>query len=97
MVVYHTVLFGFKEDTDETQVQACVADLNLLPAAIPEVQSWAVAEDIGKRDGSLRFALLATFADMAALERYLTHPEHVRVVSNALPYLSSLAEHDYLG
>ena len=97
MAVKHTVLFNFKEGTDETVVQEAVVGLSRLPEMIPEVQTWEIAEDLGKRESSLRFALLATFADMDAPERYLKHPEHEGAVARAAPYLSQVAEHDYVG
>lgn len=96
MAVKHTVLFSFKKGTDEALVQEAVASLNRLPNLIPEVQTWELAEDLGKREGSLRFALLATFADMDAMERYLNHPEHEGAVARAAPHLSQVAEHDYM-
>ena len=95
MTVKHTVLFSFKDNVDETQVQQAITELNRLPELIPEVRSWEIAEDAGKRGASLRFALLATFDDMTAVERYLKHPEHGKVVARALPLLHQLAEHDY--
>ncbi len=95
MTVKHTVLFGFNDNVDETQVRQAITELNRLPELIPEVRSWEIAEDVGKRGTSLRFALLATFDDMAAVERYLKHPEHEKVVARALPLLHQLAEHDY--
>lgn len=96
MAVKHTVLFSFKEGTDEAVVREAIASLNRLPSVISEVQNWEIAEDLGKREGSFRFALLATFADMDAMERYLKHPEHEGAVAQAAPNLSQVAEHDYV-
>ena len=33
---------------------------------------------------------------MAAMERYLAHPAHVKAVERAMPILTKLAEHDHL-
>lgn len=96
MAVKHTVLFSFKEGTNEALVQEAITNLNRLPSIIPEVQKWEIAEDLGKREGSFRFALLATFADMDAMERYLKHPEHEGAVARAVAHLSQVAEHDYI-
>lgn len=96
MAVKHTVLFGFKKTADEAQIQEAITALNRLPGLISEIQDWEIAEDLGKRESSLRFALLATFADMAAMERYLKHPEHERAVAQAAPLLEQVAEHDYV-
>lgn len=96
MAVKHTVLFNFKEDTGEPQIRDAVDALNRLPEIISEIQDWEIAEDQGKRKGSFRFALLATFADMNAVERYLVHPEHERAVAKAALLLEQVAEHDYV-
>lgn len=95
MALKHTVLFDFKAGADEAQVQEAIAALNRLPQLIEEIQNWELAEDEGRRDGSFRFALLASFADLASMERYLEHPEHVGAVAKAAPLLSRVAEHDY--
>ncbi len=95
MAVKHTVLFNFKDGTDEAVIQGAVAALNRLPNVIAEIQDWEIAEDLGLRESSFRFALLATFADMDAMERYLRHPEHESAVAQAAPHLSQVAEHDY--
>lgn len=96
MPVRHIVLFSFNDGVDETEVRQIIAGLNRLPELIPEVRSWKITEDSGKRGASLRFALLATFDDLPAVERYLEHPEHERVVARARPLLNQLAEHDSL-
>lgn len=96
MKVKHTVLFNFKEDAGEAQVQDALDTLNRLPKIISEIQEWEIAEDQGRRKSSFRFALLATFADMDAMERYLIHPEHESAVAKAAPLLNQVAEHDYV-
>ena len=96
MAVKHTVLFGFREGTDEAVVQGAIASLNRLPQVIPEVQNWEIAEDVGKRESSLRFVSFATFADIDAMERYLKHPEHEGAVAQAAPHLYQVTEHDYV-
>ncbi len=95
MGIQHTVLFDFKTDAGEVEIQDAIARLNRLPGLIEEIQKWELAEDEGKRKSSFRFALLATFADMAAMKRYLIHPEHQSAVAIAAPLLSQVAEHDY--
>ncbi len=95
MTVKHTVLFSFNDNVDEAEVRQTITELNRLPELIPEVRSWEITEDVGKRGTSLRFALPATFDDMVAVENYLKHPEHEKVVARALPLLNQLAEHDY--
>lgn len=94
-MIRHVVLFNYAADVTESQVQNIIDELNRLPSLISEIRDWQIAEDQGQRSGSFRFALIAHFEDMAAVERYLNHPEHVRVIEKAGPLLSDLAEHDH--
>lgn len=96
MTVKHVVLFDYAETAPEAEIQAVVDGLNRLPAEIDEIRSWSLVEDLGKRPGSFRFCLIAHFDDMAAMERYLAHPAHVKAVERALPILTKLAEHDHV-
>lgn len=96
MTVKHVVLFDYAESASEAEIQAVVAGLNALPDRISEIRDWTLVEDLGKRPGSFRYCLIAYFDDMAAMERYLAHPEHVKVVEQAMPILTKLAEHDHI-
>ena len=95
MGIRHVVLFSFTEQTSRNEVDEIITSLNELPKLIPEIKTWAIHEDEGDREHSFTYALVATFDDMAAVERYLTHPDHVRVVERALPLMTRLAEHDH--
>ncbi len=95
MPIRHVVLFSFKPDADEAAIGRIIAQLNELPAVIDEIRGWSIREDLGKRDYSSRFALIADFDTMDAMNRYLVHPAHVRVVEQAIPLISALAEHDH--
>lgn len=95
MSIRHVVLFSFKPDTDEAVVRRIIGELNALPGIIDEIRDWSIREDLGKRDHSSRFILTAVFDTMDALNRYLPHPAHMRVVEQAIPLISKLAEHDH--
>ena len=94
MTIRHVVLFDYAPEAAESEIAAVVDGLNALPAKIPEILDWSLTEDLGKRPGSFRFCLIAHFEDMAAMERYLAHPEHEKAVARALPILTTRAEHD---
>jgi hypothetical protein len=97
MTVRHVVLFDYKPSTPEPTIQAAIARLNALPATIPEILSWKIVEDIGKREGgSYRFALIATFEDLPAVERYLIHADHVAAVEFGAAHVDRVAEHDHV-
>ena len=95
MAIRHVVLFNFKPGTDEASIRRIIDRLNELPGMIDEIRAWSLREDLGRRDHSSRFALIADFDSMEALIRYLVHPAHVRVVEQALPLVLDLAEHDH--
>lgn len=95
MTIRHVVLFDYAETASEDEIGQVIAGLNALTGQIDEIRDWALTEDLGKREGSFRFCLIAHFDDMAAMERYLNHPAHVAAVEKALPILSKLAEHDH--
>jgi hypothetical protein len=96
MTVKHVVLFDYADTVPESEIQAVIAGLDALPGKIAEIRDWSLVEDLGKRPGSFRFCLIAHFDDMAAMEAYLAHPEHVKAVERAMPILSKLAEHDHI-
>ncbi len=96
MAVDHVVLFDCKPEAAEADVKAAIAGLDALPGKIAEIRSWVIREDIGRREGSFRFALLARFDDLAAVERYLVHPAHVAAVEVAAPLMLRVAEHDHI-
>ncbi|GHA25236.1 hypothetical protein GCM10007989_21130 [Devosia pacifica] len=95
MSIRHVVLFDYAADAAEDEIQAVIAGLDALPSKIEEIRDWSLTEDLGKREGSFRYSLIAHFDDMAAMERYLAHPEHQKAVARAMPILTKLAEHDH--
>lgn len=95
MAIRHVVLFNFKPGTEEATIRQIIGQLNELPGIIGEIRDWLIQEDLGKRDRSSRFALIAGFDNMDSMNRYLAHPAHVRIVEKALPLMGDLAEHDH--
>ncbi len=95
MAIRHVVLFNVIPGADEAALREVIAELNALPGKIDEIRKWSIREDLGKRDFSRRFALIADFDTMDAVGRYMTHPLHVRVVEKAMPLVCDLAEHDH--
>lgn len=95
MAIRHIVLFDFRHDADETDVHEIISRLNKLPEQISEIRAWEVRPDLGRREHSHRYALVADFDSMEAVNRYLEHPLHVRAVEQASPLITRLAEHDH--
>lgn len=95
MAVRHIVLFDFNREADEASVQEAIERLNRLPEQISEIRAWEIKPDLGFREHSHRYALIADFDSMDAVNRYLEHPVHVRVVARASSLITRLAEHDH--
>jgi hypothetical protein len=94
MSVRHVVLFEHS-DGHEERVRRIIDALNALPAQIDWIRSWSINEDLGKRPGSCRWCLIATFDDMESMQRYLDHPAHQAAVAMGAEILEKLAEHDH--
>jgi hypothetical protein len=94
MSVRHVVLFEHRSGHEE-RVRQIIAALNALPAQIDWIRSWDISEDLGKRPGSYRWCLVATFDDMDSMQRYLDHPAHLAAVALGSGILEKLAEHDH--
>lgn len=63
-----------------SQAQKMSTDLMALRGAVPEIIDIVVGPDV-VGGGNWDVALVADFADRAALEAYLTHPDHLAVVT----------------
>ncbi len=81
-MIRHVVAWKLaSEDAAERAAQArkISADLLALRGVVPEIAEITVGPDV-VGGGNWDVALVADFADAAALQSYLTHPDHVAVV-----------------
>lgn len=74
-MIKHVVLAKFKPGVSEEEIAELRKRLAALPAIIPEIKGYDFGQD-GRPEKTLDFALVSTFADMAALKRYLVQPDH---------------------
>jgi len=80
-MIQHVVFFKFKAETSEEQVDAIADGLSGLPERIEEIRGFVFGRDVIRSERSYDFALVSTFDDLAALDRYQVHPEHQKVVA----------------
>ena len=71
----HVVLAKFKPDVKPPDIARLKESLAALPAIIPEIEGYDFGEDT-RPERSFDFALVSTFADAAALKRYISQPDH---------------------
>ena len=73
-MLWHVVSIRFKEDVSTDERWRLEADLKRLGTIIDDALFYRVTPSSDGRDV---LVVLAGFADQAALDRYLEHPEHV--------------------
>ncbi|MCC6825248.1 MAG: Dabb family protein [Acidobacteria bacterium] len=76
----HIVCWKYKPDATVEERQRHIAALKALKGVIPEIVSLDAGADILHLDRSFDTGLVAVFADRAALDRYSTHAEHLKVI-----------------
>jgi Stress responsive A/B Barrel Domain len=76
----HVVFFKFKAEVKETDIAELEKGLAALPGAIPEIREYVFGRDVIRSERSYDFALVSGFADLKAMERYQTHPNHLPVL-----------------
>ncbi|MFJ9646211.1 Dabb family protein (plasmid) [Streptomyces sp. HUAS TT3] len=81
-MIRHTVLFRFKPGIDWSDPRAGAAEAATAghPDRIEEILGWEYGRNLTDRPVAYDFALIGTFADREAVDRYLIHPDHVRGV-----------------
>lgn len=76
----HVVLMKFKAAVGEADVADLERGLAGLPAVIPEIRGYDFGRD-RRPERTFDFALVSTFDDEPALERYKPHPRHQEVLT----------------
>ena len=94
--VQHMVLLKMKPGRDE-RTHELFAALAALRATIPGILHFSggpYASPEGLNQGYTH-GFLITFADAAARDHYLTHPDHEEVKQTFLPHVESVIAFDY--
>lgn len=89
--VFHTVLFRFRPEVTQQQIDDCYAQLADLKNRIPGILSfsggpYSSPEGLNRGFGH---GFVMIFADETSRNDYLSHPEHQRVVDKLLPLLEA--------
>ena len=94
-MIRHLVLFRFKADVPQADRDAFLAMLHGLPAKISEVLSFEAGFDVVRSPRSFDLALDATYADLAALDRYAKHEHHLPVVARSKEICEQVVSVDF--
>jgi quinol monooxygenase YgiN len=81
-MLHHIVLMKFKPSVREDQIHNLAQMLDALPDKIIEIQTYEFGRDVLRSERSYDFALVSGFANLEAMQRYQTHPEHQKVLTH---------------
>lgn len=94
-MIRHIVFFKFKPEAGARERAEVLNDLRALPGKIDVIRSYEVGEDILKLPRSWDAALIATYDDLAALDVYTRHDDHVAVVMKIREISDAVGSVDY--
>lgn len=96
-MITHLVLFKFKPETTEAQIQQLIEGLGSLPQSIEEIREFRFGSDVIHSERSYDLGLVSSFDDLEALQRYQVHPEHQKVVAQVKAITSGVVAVDFEG
>lgn len=93
----HVVLFKFKPEASEAQVQAVVDAFAALPKKIKQIQDFEWGTDVSVENKAAGFThgFVVTFESKEARDEYLPHPAHKEFVSLVGPSVENVLVFDY--
>jgi quinol monooxygenase YgiN len=93
----HVVLFQFKEEATEEQINEIVEAFGKLPSRIDAIHDYEWGTDVSPEGLSKGFThcFLVTFKSEQARDEYLPHPAHQAFVEKLKPILKDVTVVDY--
>lgn len=93
----HVVLFKFKDEVTEAQIQEVVDAFAALPEKIDVIQDFEYGTDVSveNKEAGFTHCFLVTFADEAGRDIYLPHPAHKEFGQLVRPRLDKVLVFDY--
>ncbi|HEY1788799.1 MAG TPA: Dabb family protein [Verrucomicrobiae bacterium] len=83
-MIQHIVLLRWTENASQEAIDTVMAELRALKDKIPGIVDVSSGTNFSERSKGFTHGLVFRFKDRAALEGYLPHPEHQRVVQKIL-------------
>ena len=96
-MINHIVLMKFKPDAEDAAIQDLEQSLDQLPNTVTEILMYEFGRDIVRSDRSYDFALVSLFANLEALDRYRTHPDHLKVLEKIKNLCADIIAVDFQG
>lgn len=80
-MIVHIVMFKFKDENRDTNIQIVAKKLNLLVEKIDVLNSMEVGVDFNGSERAYDLSLYSTFESKEDLKTYAVHPEHLKVLT----------------
>jgi hypothetical protein len=93
-MIRHVVLCKFRTSASEEKRENAINMLHTLGQSIAEVQEWSMGKQALPSSTAYDLAIVSSFKNVEALERYRNHPDHIRI-KNLLTEIAELAVVDY--
>lgn len=94
-MIHRIVLFEFKPETPEEEVQAIADLLRGLPAQIPQIRSYEVTPAMAGSTSQYKLGLLAGFDSLEDVAIYGPHPAHQLVLARIQAATAHIARFEY--
>src|SRR5262249_46284128 len=95
-MVEHIVLFRWTEGASQEAIDRALSELRALKGKIADIMVLSCGANFSSSAKGYTLGLVGRFKDRAALEAYLAHPEHQRVVHSLInPIRADLLIFDY--
>lgn len=83
-MIRHIAMFTLKEDAPEGTVAHLEEGLFVLAQTIEEISAYTFGPDLGLREGTWDFAVVADFETPDDFRTYAEHPDHVAFIRERL-------------
>jgi len=95
--VKHIALVQFKAETTAEQIDGVFSSLLDLSETVPGVEDFISGPNNSPEglNAGHTHAFVMTFADAAARDAYITHPDHQAFVASALPLIEKVTVVDF--
>jgi quinol monooxygenase YgiN len=94
-VIRHIVAFKFHPEVSQSDREAFLEMLRALPSKISEIVDFEAGFDVVRSPRAFDLALVSSYADLAALDRYAKHEHHLPVIERAKELCQQVVSVDY--
>lgn len=83
-MIRHVAVFRFVPGTSDEAIDGIDEALGRLPTVIPDIVAYRFGRDLGWSPDNADYVVVADFASQDDFTAYLSHPDHVAVVTGTI-------------